>query len=71
MKCAPDQNLAQLLSQSSFKDSRYSALERLNTAMTDHRHLLDTHPNPEEFGPFFDGLNKESNRGTVLPGSLP
>ena len=34
--------------------------------MTDHRHLLDTHPNLKEFAPFLDDLNKESERGAVL-----
>ena len=34
--------------------------------MTDHGHLLDTHPNLEEFAPFIDDLNRESERGAVL-----
>ena len=34
--------------------------------MTDHRHLLDTHPNLKDFAPFLDDLNSESERGAVL-----
>ena len=34
--------------------------------MTDHGHLLDTHPNLKGFAPFLDDLNKESERGAVL-----
>ena len=34
--------------------------------MTDDGHLLDTHPNLEEFAPFIDDLNRESERGAVL-----
>ena len=34
--------------------------------MTDHGHLLDTHPNLKEFAPFLDDLNRESERGAVL-----
>ena len=34
--------------------------------MTDHGHLLDTHPNLKEFTPFLDDLNRESERGAVL-----
>ncbi len=34
--------------------------------MTDHRDLLDTHPNLKQFVPFLDDLNKESERGAVL-----
>ena len=34
--------------------------------MTDHRRLLDTHPNLKEFAPFLDDLNRESERGAVL-----
>ena len=41
-------------------------MEKLNTAMTEHGHLLDTHPNLKEFAPFLDDLNRESERGAVL-----
>ena len=34
--------------------------------MTHHGQLIDTHPNLEEFAPFLDDLNKESERGAVL-----
>ena len=34
--------------------------------MTDHRHLLDSHPHLKEFAPFLDDLNRESERGAVL-----
>ena len=48
------------------KSERYRGLEKLNTAMTEHGHLLDTHPNLKEFAPFLDDLNRESERGAVL-----
>lgn len=41
-------------------------MEKLNTAMTEHGHLLDTHPNLKEFAPFLDHLNRESERSAVL-----
>ena len=38
----------------------------LNAAMTDHAHLIGTHPNLKVFAPFLDDLNRESERGAVL-----
>ena len=38
----------------------------LNAAMTDHAHLIGTHPNFKVFAPFLDDLNRESERGAVL-----
>ena len=38
----------------------------MNTAMTDHGPLPDTHPHLREFAPFLDNLNRESERGAVL-----
>ena len=48
------------------KPDRYCGTEKLNTAMTDHGHLFDPHPNLKVFRPFLDDLNRESERGAVL-----
>jgi len=48
------------------KPERYCSTEKLNTVMTDHGHLFDTHPNLKVFAPFLDDLNRESERGAVL-----